>query len=189
MKLGLIVEGHGEVAALPILLRRISSELGQRTPEIVQPLRLPKGKIQKESELARAVELMARKTAPDGGILVLLDADDDCPAVWGPRLLGWARKARADRGISIVLAHVEFETWFLHAASSLRGKRGLAEDLISPPDPEKVRDPKGWLAQRLPNGYSETVDQPALAALFNWQLAEASPSFSKLLRDLKRLLG
>jgi hypothetical protein len=190
MKLGLIVEGHGDVEALPILVRRLTSQLGLAPSlDIPRPLRLPRGKILKELELRRAVELMARKTNPDGAILVVCDADDDCPAEVGPQLLAWAEDARRDRDVAVVLAKFEVEAWFLAAAGSLRGERGLPEDVEPPADPEGVRDAKGWLHRRLPNGYSETIDEPALAALVDLTSARAAPSFEKLVRDLTRILG
>jgi len=52
-----------------------------------------------------------------------------------------------------------------------------------------VRDAKGWLHARMPKGYSETVDQPALAAVFDLTAARRSPSFDKLIRDLLGLLA
>ncbi len=188
MKLGILVEGHGDVLAVPILVRRVLEDRGVSPVEIPPPLRLPKGKMLRQEELSRAVELMARKTAPDGALLVLLDADTDCPAELGPRLLTWVRAARGDRAVSVIVAKQEFEAWFLAAAESLRGQRGLPLDLEPPPDPEAVRDAKGWLHAQMSNGYSETLDQPALAATFDWTQARRLPSFDKLLRDLLGLV-
>jgi hypothetical protein len=174
---------------MPVLIRRLVDCLGIAMGlEIPNPLRLPRGKILKETELRRAVELMARKTNPDGAVLIVLDADDDCPAELAPQLLSWAQAERSDRRIAVVMPKAEFEAWFLAAAVSLRGKRGLPQDLESPPNPEAVRDAKGWLGARLPKGYSETIDQPALAAFIDCESARTAPSFEKLVRDLRRLL-
>lgn len=187
MRVGLLVEGHGEVAAAPVLLRRMLTDPALLPLEIPPPLRVPKGKMMKQDELQRAVELMCRKTDPDGALLLLLDADTDCPAELGPRLLSWARDARSDREISVVVAKHEFEAWFVASAHSLRGQRGLPGDLDPPVDPEALRSPKRWLAERMPHGYSETLDQPALAAVFDIAVARRVPSFDKLVRDLHRL--
>lgn len=189
MKLGVIVEGHGDVFSAPVLIRRIAERLGLPALEIPRPHRVPRGKLLKESEVRRAIELMARKTAPDGALLVLLDGDDDCPAELGPRLLAWATAERSDRRIAVVVAKRELEAWFLAAARSLRGRRGLPDDLEPPPAPEDVRDAKGWLHARMPNGYSETLDQPALASVVSLEEAEACSSFAKLVRDLHRLIA
>jgi hypothetical protein len=187
MRIGIVVEGHGEAQAVPVMVRRLLARQGITQLDIPPPLRLPKGKMLKQAELARAVELMARKTAPDGALLIVLDADADCPASLGPQLLAWATAARSDRLASVVVAKHEFEAWFLAAAESLRGQRGLPLDLEPPGDAEAVCDAKGWLGSRMPNGYSETLDQPALAAVFDLASAEKLPSFAKLLRDLSKL--
>jgi hypothetical protein len=63
----------------------------------------------------------------------------------------------------------------------------LPSDLAAPESPESVRDAKGWLGSKMPTGYSETVDQPALAYAFDLEAAERLPSFAKLKRDLIRL--
>jgi hypothetical protein len=187
VKLGLVVEGHGEVAAVPVLLRRLVLDPALLPLEIPPPLRVPKGKLLKQAELERSVELMARKTAPDGALLVLLDADEGCPAELGPRLLAWAQAVRADRTVGVVLAKREFEAWFVAAAVSLRGQRGLPADLAPPADPEALANPKQWLGARMPRGYSETLDQSAFAATFDLEVARALPSFDKLVRDVQRL--
>ncbi len=190
MKVGLIVEGHGEEPSVPILLRRVLHELGQPLhPNILPPSRVSRGKLVKQEEFQRALELMARKVGNEGRILVLLDADDDLPCVLGPRLLEWARKSRPDRDTSVVVAKPEYESWFLAAAASLRGKRGLPADLEPPPSPEAVRDAKGWLNHRMPDGYSETLDQPALTSIFDLSAARRSDSFDKFFREVGRLFG
>ena len=146
MKLALIVEGHGEVRALPILVRRLLGHLGaEPMPEILPPHRVPRGRLVKEAELQRAVELQARRVGVDGAILIVVDADDDCPAALGPRLVTWARAIRPDRRISTVVADREFETWFLASLSSLGGFRGLPIGISPPPRFEQLRDAKGWL--------------------------------------------
>jgi hypothetical protein len=121
----------------------------------------------------------------------MIDADDDCPAELGPRLLEWANHARSDIPVAVVLAKVEFEAWFLAAAASLGGRRGLCQPLMAPPDPERVRDAKGWLSRNMAGSrhYSETLDQAALAAVFDLQAARAADSFDKCYREIRRLIG
>jgi hypothetical protein len=189
-QLASLVEGHGEVEALPILLGRLAQRLApQARVEILPPYRLPRGKmLQRPDELDRALNMLARRTQPHGGILVLLDADDDCPAQQGPKLLKLAQAARPDRKIEVVLANREFEAWFLAAASSLAGQLGLPNDLSPPPNPEGLRNAKGWLSQRMPLGYSETADQPVFVRHMDLDQACAAPSFDKLLRSVASLL-
>ncbi len=190
MKLGLIVEGHGEVPALPILVRRVLQALSVPVqPQVLPPYRIPRGQLVREADLQRAIELVARKVGDGGRILVLLDADDDLPCVLGPRLLAWASKYRPNRIISVVVARSEYEAWFLAAAESLRGQRGLPSDLDTPAAPEDIRNAKGWLGARMPDGYSETLDQPALTSLFDLEAARRADSFDKLFRDLGRIFN
>lgn len=190
MKLGLIVEGHGEVAAAPLLVRRVLAEFaGVPNVEIPTPIRIPRSSMVKDEALSRAVDLIARKTAPNGSILVLLDADDDCPARLGPRLLATARKSRPDRRVAVVLANREYETWLMMGAESLRGRRGLPIDLSPPPNPDDVRDAKGWFSRQMAGKYSETIDQAALTAKFDLHRARRHDSFDKLVRDLTTLVN
>jgi hypothetical protein len=188
MKLGILVEGHGEVYAAPVLVRRVADLLG--APCVVRSvLRQPRSTIIKEGELERAVTLLGNKVGTGGAVLVLIDADDDAACMLGPDLLVRAQIARPDLRVGVVLAVREYEAWFLAAAESLRGRRGLPSDLASPSSPEDVRDAKGWLSVRMPRGYSPTADQPALTGVFDLEAARSSPSFAKLIRELTRLLA
>lgn len=186
-----IVEGFGDVEAVPILIRRIATEFDPSMSVVVlRPFRVPRSKLVKVGEIERAVEFAARATGSQGAIVVLVDSDDDCPATLGPALLGRAKITRSDRPIGVVLAKYEFEAWFLAAAESLRGRRRLRNDITAPPDPEGVRDAKGWLSDRMPpnSRYREVLDQPALTQLFDMTAARTAPSFDKCWRELTRML-
>jgi hypothetical protein len=188
VNLGLLVEGHGEVAAAPLLVRRIADSLAR--PCFVRSVhREPRTALLKEGGLERAITLLAHKVGPGGGVLVILDGDDDLPCKLGPILLARAQRARPDRRIGVVIAEREYEAWFLAAAASLRGQRGLPEDLEPPASFDKLRDAKGWLDHQMPHGYSPTVDQPALTAMFDLEQARAAASFDKLVRELTKLLA
>jgi Domain of unknown function (DUF4276) len=190
MKVGLIVEGHGEVHSAPLLLRRVLQELAPTlSPIILAPHRVSRGQLTKEEGLQHAIEFMARKVGNEGRILLLLDADDDLPCELGPRLLALARGFRPDRDISVVVAKREYEAWFLTAAESLRGRRRLPEDLVPPAAPEEIRNAKGWLGKHMADGYSETIDQPALTGMFDLTAARRADSFDKLFREVGRLFG
>ena len=88
-----------------------------------------------------------------------------------------------------MLAHCEFETWFLASAESIAGQVGLRSDLTAPENPESIRGAKEWLQRHMPHGrkYSETIDQPRLASIFDLKAARRSPSFKKLYHDIERL--
>jgi len=180
-----IVEGHGDRDALPVLLRRLADRHG-RTIDVRPPIRCPRGRLVQQAELSRVVQFAARSVGPGGRILVLLDGDEDCPAELGPRLVAWCEEARSDARLSVVIAAREYEAWFLGAAESIAGRRGLVPQLSSPDDPETIADAKGWLSERMGRRYSPVVDQPALSAVFDIDLARRRcPSFDKLLRDVE----
>lgn len=188
-----IVEGHGEVVAVPVLLRRIASELFERHDvEICKPHRLQRGKIVAVTQdLQRAVQLARLKVAgaDNGIILVLLDADDDCPADLATALLEKIRQPGLR--MSVVVAKREFEAWFLAGARSLRRHPRVLDVAEAPDDPESIRGAKEYLKGKILRKpvYSETVDQPSLAACLDLSEARACASFDKLCRDLDRLLG
>jgi len=188
-----VVEGHGEVQAVPILLRRLASRIAPDRPVMVHhPVRGHRSKLARPEEARRYLDLAISKLGGQpGAVLVLLDADDDCPAVLGPQLHEICRGLRPGVPVSVVLAVAEYEAWFVAAIDSLRGKRGLADDLEPPANPESIRDAKGWLQARRTDGlaYSATTDQPALTSAFDLDGARAgSRSFDKLWRDVERLL-
>ena len=191
VKIGCIVEGESEVATVPILIRRIAANLYPELPIVVPPpIRRPRNKVVKENELERAVEFVARQIGGQGAIFIILDSDKDCPAELGPALLHRASQTRSDLPIAVVLAKHEFEAWFLASAESLRGKRGLKRNISPPDNPEAIRGAKEWLRRRMQRGktYSETQDQPALAALFDIDQARQADSFDKCYRDIVYLL-
>ncbi|NNN06129.1 MAG: DUF4276 family protein [Elusimicrobia bacterium] len=190
-RLAAIVGGDGECEAVPVLVRRIAREIDPGLVPIVKPvLKVPESRLIKTGELERTVELAANKLGGQGGILILLDCDDGCPAVDGPKLLRRAVAARSDLPISVVLAKREFEAWFLASAEVLRGQRGLSAEMTAPTHPEEIRGAKEWLAERMPpdRAYSETADQPALAELFDLNAARRADSFDKCYREIVKLL-
>ncbi len=187
-----IVEGHGECDAVPLLIRRIALDIDPGlVPEVLKPLRVPAAKLQKPDELDRTIQLAALKLRGSGGILILIDCDDDCPAAAGPALLERALQIRGDIPISVVLAKREYEAWFIAAAESLKSKRSLPDTLSSPADPESIRGAKEWLSRQMPTGvrYSETTDQAALTAAFDMQAARRVDSFDKCYREIFKMLS
>lgn len=179
-----IVEGDGEVAALPVLLRRVGEWL---TPErffvIVPPIRVRRDRfLNKDEEFKRTLALAAAKCNEDGWILILLDADDDCPAQFGQTVLRRAQECITHRRVSVVFANREYEAWFVGAASSLDGKRGFAFLGKDSDRCDSIRGAKEWMSQHIPAGrYREITDQPAFSALVDLNLVhENSRSFKKL---------
>ena len=185
-----IVEGHGETEAVPVLLQRISALVAPGIVLNVRTLRVPRDRIVKANVLERTIETAAQTSGEVPRILVLLDADDDCPREVGPALLRRAQAARSDREIKVVLAKSEFEAWFLASIGSLAGRHGVAANVNRPVDPEAIRDAKGWLSHVMPRNqpYKPTRDQVRFARTFDLDAARSVPSFDKLWRDVCTLL-
>jgi hypothetical protein len=190
IRIGCVVEGHGEVESVPALIRRIAQQLDPGLVIVVpHPIRVTKSKLLKSGELERAAELAALNVGGNGGILVVLDSDENCPALLGPELLGRVRSTRADLPSAVVLAKREFESWFLASAESLRGHRGFSEDLESPDNPEEISGAKEWLRNHtLIRAYASTVDQARLTHALDFTLARRAASFDKCYREITLLL-
>lgn len=189
-----IVEGHGDVAAAPVLLRRLVSEAQAQGIGVNRPIRQKQSQLLKPDSLKQAVRL-ARLQQGCAAILILFEAEDDCPKTLGPTLLTWARAEAGILPCAVALAHREYEAWFLASIESLRGRRGIRPDAAPFPNPEAIRDAKGALEERMSPGqyYTETADQPALSQLFSLHEAYAhSRSFRHLIKafgDLIAALG
>lgn len=188
-----IVEGDGEVAALPILLRRISNWLSpQALVQVREPIRVRRDRfLNKDDEFVKQVKLAAHYCVEPGWILILLDADDDCPKHLAKIILERASAVAQHRRISVVLANREYEAWFIAAAASLDGKRGFALKGTKLPDPEAVRGAKEWMNERIPQGrYRETTDQAGFCGVMDLDLAsKRSRSFRKLCSEWTRQMA
>lgn len=190
VKIGCVVEGDGEVESVPVLIRRIAAIRYPELTIIMETVRVPRNRIVRIGELERAVELAFRNIGRQGGIFIILDSDDDCPARLGPELFHRVLRIHRKLPIALVLAKHEFEAWFLAAAESLRGRRGLKNDIHSPDNPEAIRGAKEWLRQRMQGDrtYRPKRDQPAFTALFDLEQARQADSFDKCYREIVRLL-
>lgn len=118
-----IVEGYGEVQAVPVLIRRWLEFRRYRNVEVHVdgPVRASgRGAVTASARPGRGVEhyvRLAHLRRPDV-ILVLLDADDDCPKELGAELLARARNVLpAGYPVGVVLPIKS------HSASRLRCNR------------------------------------------------------------------
>lgn len=183
-----IVEGDGEVKALPILLRRLRDEwqAGADFVEPLTPIRVHRDRfLNRDEEFRKQLLLAAAKCGEQGWILVVLDADDDCPVTLAAEVYRRAQQHVPHRRLSVVLAKREYEAWLIAAAQSLDGHRGFGCPDETPADAEAPRDAKGWLRRNMAGGtYSEVLDQPAFTASFDLQQAfDNSRSFRKLCKE------
>jgi hypothetical protein len=194
-----IVEGHADAVAVPMLLRRIASEmLGIHDLVCFPGDRVPRGKLLKTDDLSKAIRrgrIELRHTTPPHLVLVLMDADGDCPVTLRSTLIQ-QHGALLD-AVSLVFVVCEFEAWFLAANMNGTHHRGLRDVTPVIAAPEAVRNPKAELEKNFlrpnpdakPNDevrYSEVPDQAKFTAAMDLVAAQTrSPSFGKLVRDLR----
>jgi hypothetical protein len=187
-----IVEGQGEVAAVPKLLARLALEAGVYDLRVSERdcIRANLSELSSPDRLARRVEL-ARLSGPDA-ILVLFDADERCPVELVTSLQRAALEAARGTPCQVVIAKSEFESWFLAAMESLRGHCGIAIDAPPVLSPEEPRDAKSRLESAMPRqrAYKPTTDQVILASRFDMGMAYSrSRSFRKLVKAFGELLS
>ena len=182
--IGLLVTGHGEVDAVPVLIRRLFHEVLYVFD--VQPgnpvIRQPESKILKvgDDTLERKVQQLASR---HDAVLVLIDLEDDCPAQYGPQLQGRMTTACPHKPCTVVCAYREFETWFVYDSQNLFG--------VQPPNaPERKRNSKKWLKGegRIPN-YNEVADSPGLCGRLNLLTVRAGSDSFRVFTDRVRDLA
>jgi hypothetical protein len=187
-----IVEGPGDVFALPELLRRLQFEygLGGHDMKIARPIKWNRAYFNSELQIRRAVRLaMAEEGC--AGILMLVDSDDDCPKLSAPQIADWSKREARGTPCEVVMAKREYEAWFLASLESLRGHRGIALDATSERNPEDIRGAKERLETRMRTGlaYSETSDQVALTCRVDLAPVYARcRSFRRLVSAFRNLL-
>lgn len=190
MKIQPIVEGHGEVQAVPTLLRRILHRASIFNVDVGRPIRRPQSRLLQKQTLEQTVRLATIQ--PDcSAVLILFESEDDCPRELGPKLTEWAAAAAGPIPCAVVLAHREYEAWFLASLESLRGHRGIDINAYYENDPEAVRGAKEALQTFMghPYSYSPTVDQAALSAQIDLNVAYwRSRSFRHLVKATRDVL-
>ncbi len=116
------------------------------------------------------------------GVLVLVDLEDDCPALRGPELANRIRNMGEDLPftVMVVCAYREYETWFLVSLGVIRGE-------VYPGNPESHRDAKGWLSKRF--GYREVRDQASYTQSLDIEITgQKSRSFRRLCHAFEELI-
>jgi hypothetical protein len=190
MKIYPIVEGHGEVEAAPVLLRRLRAEAKCQSIGVGQPIRRTQSQLRSKEGIQAGVRL-ALLQPECAAVVILFDGEDDCPKELAASVRAWAREAAAGKPCDVVIAYREYETWFLAALESLRGQYGIPRNANAPANPESKRDAKGALEEFMPadRAYSETGDQPAMSAVFDMgQAHRRNRSFRKLVKAIGELL-
>ena len=196
-----IVEGHGEVNAFRDLINKIITACGGTTyPIIGNVWRVSRDGIVKPGELEEKAQnaILQAESLPGlpagtrAKLIVLLDAEDDCPAELGPSLRERLVTRFTYNPISVSFAKHEYESWFIASLETVAELAHIAPDTAIPPDLEEIPGAKEWLRHRMPRGlpYKERQDQVRLTTAIDVPLARSrSQSFDRFCREVERLLS
>jgi len=201
-----IVEGHTEQGCVQRLFHRVWGELlgSSERLQVLEPFRGHRFALVHadggalSASARKALLKLQAKTRKDAEarslLLVLLDAETDCPATLAPRLSDTVRKALpADVPIACVLAKRMLENWIVAGASTLAGVNELP-DPLPPRDQFEDRSGVAWLDEQMRSGdrtrkYKKTADAEDFVRAMNLSECRAnSPSFDKLCRELEARL-
>jgi hypothetical protein len=201
-----VVEGQTEQGCVERLLHKVWHNLLCRPErlQVVEPFRGQRdglvhasGVVLTDAVRKAFVKLKAKaKKDADARLLVLilLDAEGDCPAQLAPRLLDVGRKALPEgTPVSCVLAKRMLENWIVAGASTLAGVNDLPDPLPAR-DQFEERSGAAWLEAQLRSKnksrkYKKTVDAEAFVrAMALQECRDNAPSFDKLCRDLEARL-
>jgi hypothetical protein len=188
-RLVLFVEGESDAESVPILVKRILTDLNAWTDVILDDAAFRVGNVHNLTGRKQAEWLLklgaARKRPDAAAVLVVLDGDERkvegqpfCAARVARLLAERAREAGAGTQFSVacVFACREYESWLLAAIECLKGKllcpenrpgvRGDAAPIESDTE-QSPRDAKRELGRRMHNGYKASTDQKPLTELLD----------------------
>lgn len=169
-----IVEGPGDASSLPLLIRLLRPDL-----TVCRPINAGKGRIMQQAQRDRylqAARVNVLEGGGEGGVLILIDADDDCAKTIG-RQIKRESSGVIPFNLEVAVAVREFEGWLIAGDP----------DHQYDGDPESPRNPKATLRTWY-GRYRETADQPRLTAKLDLDRAQQhSPSLRYLVTCLDRL--
>lgn len=189
-----IVEGEGEVEAVPKLLNKVLNELGRYEFTVARPKNANgRGNLDKLGGLEKFIELSWYER-DCGATLVLMDADKECAVTLARTYVKRIKAMSLKRPVFVVIAQCEYEAWFLASLATIAGKPwqnrvGLPPDTTYEGDSEGIVGVKGWLDRKLPPGhsYKPAQDQAVLTAMLDLELTRKnSRSFRRLCHALEQ---
>lgn len=180
IRIATIVEGFGDVKAVPHLIGKSGALLGIAM-SAPNPIRAGEWKkLRNTGVLERYLDLALSRAYDQ--IIVILDLDDGCAAeeseIAEARLISWNN----GRQIPVYLVFLvrEFEALFLACADSF--SPSITDGL---PNHEAFRDAKGKMSDILGRRYKETQDQETFTKKLDFDnLVRRSRSYRKLVKDL-----
>ncbi len=192
--ISLVVEGYGEESAFPNLMNRLLHNHFQRYDIFTNVPKNAKGRYQltQVGGFEKYIHHCIRIDKAHG-ILILLDADGDCPINLAQDFHKRVQQMNIHIPIAFVCAKCEYEAWFLANIDILVQKGYLREGASYPLDKiEEKRGVKEWLSANMPEGrrYRETIDQLKMTQHINIeQTAQLSRSFRRLMHAIQELIS
>lgn len=211
----LLVEGEGDVAAAPVLLKRLLHGLDALHTVVPDEhaIRIGgyPGVAKDDFAVLRDKLRVAAKRRYMGGCLVLLDGDCDfcrgrqpfCARHAAFDLATAAKEAGGGSqfSVAVVFACREFESWLIAGIESL-ADRPLSDGRVLidkydprrdpiPPEVEAARGAKEWLSKLAKTGYKPTRDQEELTKIVDLDAIRARRlrSFRRFEAAVSQLVG
>jgi len=211
-RLVLFVEGDGDALAVPLLVKRLLTELEAWNGLHLDPKPFVVGGLGRllKNDCANWIRWLgaAAKRREIGAVLLLLDGDTPkiqgevfCAANVARRLACEATRARGGKLFSVatVFACQEYESWLIAGVESLAGKPlkdgrpGVRRGTIPPEGDLELapRDAKGWLSRVMASGYNSVRDQAPLTEIVDWDLVRNRPmrSFRRLENAVSQIIS
>jgi len=169
-----VVEGQGEVAAVPVLLRRLLGDRDALDIGVAKPVNAHGfGGLTKRLE--HFLELTHWRPGC-GAILVLQDGEGGCPAAMAREYSRRTTEAGCKHPVAVVIANRMYESWLIASLPTTLPGAAPYEG-----DPEAVSS-KAWLDSRMrpDRAYREVAHQPSMTSRLDPALARRCRSFRRL---------
>jgi Domain of unknown function (DUF4276) len=159
----LIVEGAGDVAAIPLLIRKVLYEHGifhvQTAPRPKTNVEI--GKLRQPGQLERYIEFCNRDAGDS--IVIAIDSDDHCPVAVGLEFATRIKRTGLRKPASVCLFNREYESIFLPSIDRIVGAYPDFKwsNTAVAQQPEAIRDVKGTISKMMSadRAYKPTRDQ------------------------------
>ena len=148
-----VVEGDGDAAALPELLVRILQNKYNRYDVFVAQGKTRVVKANGRPNLEKKLDKFLRhaQNKPGcGAILILVDADVDCPVDLAMQLSQRRDEIGTRCPVQIVCARRSYESWFLASLNSVKGWHGISSTSTLSSRAEDVPDRNDGSATKCP---------------------------------------
>ncbi|MGH9763608.1 MAG: DUF4276 family protein, partial [Blastocatellia bacterium] len=163
-----IVEGPGDASAVPALLRKLLAEMRKYEIQVARAKNANgRGNLDKPGGLERFIKY-AWKEPDCGAIILLVDADADCPIALARSYSDRIANLGILLPVVIVCPKRTYEAWLVASFETISDQtidgRPGPRSCPLPADVESIPNPTTWITKRMPRGrsYKKTTDQEAM---------------------------